>query len=62
MVFIIDLPRFETEEQREAQKLTSFAEDLLYFLTAQGLDEKFVSSLQKYDFSETSRYGFVHSM
>lgn len=64
MVFIIDLPRFENAEQREAQaqRLTPFAEDLFYFLTAQGLDEKLVSSLQNYDFSETKRYGFVHSM
>ncbi|KAK0623083.1 tyrosyl-DNA phosphodiesterase-domain-containing protein [Immersiella caudata] len=62
MVFIIDLPIFETDEQRKAQKLTLFAEDLFYFLSAQGLDEKLISSLQKYDFSETSRYGFVHSI
>ncbi|KAK0646346.1 tyrosyl-DNA phosphodiesterase-domain-containing protein [Cercophora newfieldiana] len=65
MVFIIDLPRFENlEQQREAQalKLTPFAEDLFYFLAAQGLDDSLVSTLQKYDFSETKRYAFVHSM
>ncbi|KAK3990608.1 hypothetical protein QBC44DRAFT_368865 [Cladorrhinum sp. PSN332] len=62
MVFIIDLPKFESAEQRDAQQLTPFADDLLYFLRAQGLDEKLISSLLNYDFSETSRYGFVHSI
>jgi len=62
MVFIIDLPRLESAKQRDAQKLTPFAEDMIYFLLAQGLDKKLVSSLENYDFSETSRYGFVHSM
>ncbi|KAK4223704.1 hypothetical protein QBC38DRAFT_459054 [Podospora fimiseda] len=62
MVFIIDLPKFETAEQRAAQQLTPFGEDLLYFLRAQGLDEKLVGSLLNYNFSETSRYGFVHSI
>jgi len=62
MVFIIDLPKLETEEQQKIQQLTPFAEDLIYFLSAQELDEKLLSSLRKYDFSKTSRYGFVHSM
>jgi hypothetical protein len=62
MVFIIDLPLLETAEQREAQKLTPFAEDMFYFLSAQGLDESLLNSLKKYDFSETNRYAFVHSM
>lgn len=62
MVFIIDLPRFQTAEERDSQKLTTFAEDLSYFLSAQKLDEKLVNSLRNYDFSETRQYGFVHSM
>ena len=62
MVFIIDLPQFESAEQWDAQTLTPFAEDLLYFLKAQKMDEKFIISLKKYDSSETNRYGFVHSM
>ncbi|SPQ22375.1 5c7a7958-a57c-4b24-83ed-ea1e08282303 [Thermothielavioides terrestris] len=62
MVFIIDLPKFQTAEQREAQKLTPFGEELLYFLRAQGLDEELVSSLLNYDFAETSRYHFVHTI
>lgn len=62
MVFIIDLPKFHTAEQRDAQQMTAFGEDLVYFLRAQGLDEKLVGSLLNYDFTETSRYGFVHTM
>ncbi|KAK4106651.1 phospholipase D/nuclease [Parathielavia hyrcaniae] len=62
MVFVIDLPKFETAEQREAQKLTPFAEELVYFLQAQGLDGKLTDSLRNYDFAETGRYGFVHTI
>jgi hypothetical protein len=62
MVFLIDVRKFETAEERDAQKLTPFAEELFYFLAAQGLDEKLLSSLRNYDFSETARYGFVHTM
>ncbi|KAK4123681.1 phospholipase D/nuclease [Parathielavia appendiculata] len=62
MVFVIDLPRFETAKEREAQKLTAFAEELFYFLHAQGLDGKLVDSLRNYNFAETGRYGFVHTI
>jgi len=62
MVFIIDLPKFETAAECEAQQLTPFAESLIYFLEAQELDNHLVESLKKYDFSETKRYAFVHSM
>ena len=62
MVFIIDLPKFKSAEEREAQRLGSFAEELLYFLRAQGLDEKLIDSLRNYDFTEAHRYRFVHTM
>jgi hypothetical protein len=62
MVFIIDLPKFQTAEEKEAQKPTLFMEELLYFLRAQELDEKLVASLRNYDFAETARYHFVHTM
>jgi hypothetical protein len=61
MVFLIDLPRIEDQESREANVLTPFGEDLCYFLQAQGVDDGLVRSLVKYDFSETKTYGFVHS-
>ncbi|KAI0127492.1 ubiquitin interaction domain-containing protein [Xylariales sp. AK1849] len=62
IVFIIDLPLIENPEVRAASQLNSFGEDLSYFLRAQSLDENLVRSLSKYDFSETSRYAFVHTI
>lgn len=62
MVFLIDLPRIEDAVKRSVNVLTPFGEDLSYFLTAQGVDEKMIQSLRNYDFSETLRYGFVHTI
>lgn len=62
MVFIIDLPRIKDADKRNGDHLTPFGEELAYFLNAQGLDESLVHSLRNYDFSETKRYGFVHTM
>ena len=62
MVFIIDLPKIEDAAKREANNIGAFGEDLCCFLSAQGLDASLVKSLEAYDFSETQRYAFVHSM
>lgn len=62
VVFIIDLPKVQTPEAAAANKLTTFGEELCYFLTAQGLDKGLVTSLMKYDFTETDRYAFIHTM
>lgn len=62
MVFLIDLPRIADPAKRAANVLTPFGTELQFFLGAQGVDEKMVASLLNYDFSETSRYGFVHTM
>jgi hypothetical protein len=62
MVFMIDLPRIDDSCLRATNKLTPFGEDLCYFLTAQGLDGELVGSLTNYDFAETARYGFIHTM
>ena len=62
MAFIIDLPRIEDEVERVANELTAFGNELCYFLKAQGLEEQMIRSLRNYDFSETARYGFVHTM
>ena len=62
MVFLIDLPRIEDAEKRATNKLTAFGESLSYFLVAQGLDNKLIESLTNYDFLETTRYAFVHTM
>ncbi|KAK1487035.1 ubiquitin interaction domain-containing protein [Colletotrichum tamarilloi] len=57
MIFLIDLPRLNGPPIE-----TSFGTELRRFLRALGLDDKLVKSLDNYDFSETSRYGFVHSI
>ncbi|KAK8030657.1 ubiquitin interaction domain-containing protein [Apiospora arundinis] len=62
VVFIIDLPKVQTPEAAAANKLTTFGEELCYFLTAQGLDKGLVTSLMKYDFTETDRYAFIHTI
>lgn len=62
MVFLIDLPRIEDPAKRATNMLTPFGTELQFFLEAQGVDKKMVASLLNYDFSETSRYGFVHTM
>lgn len=62
MVFLIDLPRIEDHAKRSTNVLTPFGVELQFFLKAQGVDEKMVASLRNYDFSETSRYGFLHTM
>lgn len=62
MVFLIDLPRIEDPAKQATNTLTPFGAELQYFLKAQGVDEKMIASLHRYDFSETSRYGFLHTM
>ncbi|EFQ28660.1 ubiquitin interaction domain-containing protein [Colletotrichum graminicola M1.001] len=62
MVFLIDLPKLESTQQAAPPAETLFGTELRRFLRALGLDEKLVKSLDSYDFTETSRYGFVHSI
>ncbi|KAI5859333.1 phospholipase D/nuclease [Durotheca rogersii] len=62
MVFLVDLPRIEDAESRAINNLNEFGEELCYFLRAQGLNEKLVASLANYDFSETDRYRFIHTI
>ncbi|KJR86373.1 uncharacterized protein SPSK_02475 [Sporothrix schenckii 1099-18] len=61
MVFLIDLPKLPKGRSAEGTG-TPFMENLSYFLTAQGVDAAMVQSLRSYDFSETVRYAFVHSI
>ncbi|KAK2024387.1 ubiquitin interaction domain-containing protein [Colletotrichum zoysiae] len=62
MVFLIDLPKLENRQQAAPPAETLFGTELRRFLRALGLDEKLVKSLDSYDFTETRRYGFVHSI
>lgn len=59
MVFLIDLPPLA---EGASFIPTSFSTELFRFLRALGLEDRLVSTLEKYDFSETRRYGFVHTM
>lgn len=58
--FLIDLPRLPTGQA--ATELTPFAEELLFFADALGLDQGTLNSLKKFDFSRTVQMAFVHSM
>lgn len=60
-VFLIDLPKLSESGTNEASK-TSFYEDLVYFLKASTLHENIITKLSSFDFSETARYAFVHTM
>jgi hypothetical protein len=60
-VFLIDLPR--RPGGVVAEKLeTAFGQSLFVFLEAQEISEKVLEGLRKFDFSETNRFAFVHSM
>ncbi|KAH9221079.1 tyrosyl-DNA phosphodiesterase-domain-containing protein [Leptodontidium sp. 2 PMI_412] len=58
--FLIDLPRLPTGQA--ATELTPFAEELLFFADALGLDQGTLKSLKKFDFSRTVQMAFVHSI
>ncbi|KAF3770305.1 hypothetical protein M406DRAFT_33689 [Cryphonectria parasitica EP155] len=62
MVFLIDLPRIEDPVERKKHTLTHFGQEMCFFLGAKGVDDKMLESLRNYDFSETARYGFVHTI
>lgn len=58
-VFLIDLPKISISTQRSQ---TPFYEELVYFLEATTLHRNVIKKLEEYDFSETARYAFVHTM
>jgi hypothetical protein len=59
MVFLLDLPRLTNSVQHRP---TMFCTELTRFLTAAGVDDRMVSSLSNYDFSNTENLGFVCTM
>ncbi|KAI0022074.1 tyrosyl-DNA phosphodiesterase-domain-containing protein [Xylariomycetidae sp. FL0641] len=61
-VFLIDLPRTREPGTKTTWQPTPFYEELLYFLGAQGLDDKLLGSLANYDFTATNQYRFVHTI
>lgn len=60
-VFLIDLPR-RLDGEKNGVDQTAFGEELLSFLKAQEVGSNVIQGLHKFDFSETSRFGFVHSI
>ncbi|KAI9810981.1 MAG: hypothetical protein M1827_005712 [Pycnora praestabilis] len=61
-VFLIDLPRYPNEQKAPSKNLTTFGEDLMYFLKAMGLQEDVIQGVLKFDFSETKPLAFVHTI
>ncbi|CAP86556.1 hypothetical protein E8E15_007437 [Penicillium rubens] len=57
-VFLIDLPRLEVPEAGK----TPFYEELVYFLQASELHRNIIKKLDNFDFTETKRYAFVHTV
>lgn len=61
-VFLIDLPRRADGAVTSVEDLTPFGRELVHFLHAQQLDPLIIKGVLKFDFSETARLAFVHSM
>ncbi|OKL56771.1 hypothetical protein UA08_07925 [Talaromyces atroroseus] len=57
-VFLIDLPR----SSETASTKTAFYDELVYFLKASTLRDGLIEKLTHFDFKETSRYAFVHTI
>ncbi|KAL1964231.1 hypothetical protein VTN77DRAFT_7189 [Rasamsonia byssochlamydoides] len=60
-VFLIDLPKKPAHSTSE-KPTTAFFEDLVYFLRASTLHENLIAKLSDFDFSETARFAFVHTI
>ncbi|OKP14923.1 hypothetical protein PENSUB_5083 [Penicillium subrubescens] len=60
-VFLIDLPRIELGVKVEKFD-TPFKEELAYFLKASKLRDDAIKALDDFDFSQTARYAFVHTI
>lgn len=59
-VFLIDLPKLKGTS--DGAHDTQFYKELVYFLTASTLNDKIIERFKEFDFTETKRYAFVHSM
>ena len=59
-VFLIDLPK--TDVDGVADQRLQFAEDLLFFIQAQGLPHDVLRRVREHDFTQTADLGFVHTI
>ncbi|CAG7976207.1 unnamed protein product [Penicillium nalgiovense] len=57
-VFLIDLPRLDVPDAGK----TPFYKELVYFLQASELHRNIIKKLDEFDFTETKRYAFVHTV
>lgn len=63
MVFLVDLPRLPADGPRPSkQDLTTFGQELIYFLEAMGLEDKVIQGVLLFDFSRLKDIAFVHTM
>ncbi|KAI6890358.1 phospholipase D/nuclease [Hortaea werneckii] len=61
-VFLIDLPRLSDGKKPQIKDLTHFAQELLYFVERQGVDEDVRAGILNFDFAATEHMAFVHSV
>ncbi|KAI9697925.1 MAG: hypothetical protein M1836_004277 [Candelina mexicana] len=61
-VFLIDLPRRNKEIKDVDESLTSFGQELIYFIEAMGLQDDIVQGVLKFDFAETKHLAFIHTI
>ncbi|PLB49439.1 putative tyrosyl-DNA phosphodiesterase [Aspergillus steynii IBT 23096] len=59
-VFLIDLPK--RVDNAPEKPTTAFYENLVYFLKASTLHENIISKLDSFDFSQTEKIAFVHTI
>ncbi|CAI7653870.1 unnamed protein product [Penicillium glandicola] len=57
-VFLIDLPKLDVPDAGK----TPFYKELVYYLQATELHRNVIKKLDEFDFSETKRYAFVHTV
>ncbi|KAK0288337.1 hypothetical protein LTR91_021900 [Friedmanniomyces endolithicus] len=60
-VFLLDLPRLPNDSQADKTTLPAFAQDLLFFLEQQTLDQDILSGILNFDFAATAHMRFVHT-
>ncbi|KAF2759129.1 phospholipase D/nuclease [Pseudovirgaria hyperparasitica] len=61
LVFMIDLPRLQSQQTNE-EALPPFGQEFLYFLRRLGIDNDICQKLLKFDFTETKKFGFTHTV
>lgn len=60
VVFIIDLPLKPSHGGAATE--TPFLDDFCYYLKGINFPDQLIEKVRLFDFSETARYAFVHSM